>query len=97
MSLDFSIDYSRDFVFTKGILIYNNSEHPRVYEPLYRTCKKYLCVAECYHPIPVSVPLYGGFFWDSLVRQNRLAVSPRTRSMLPCAEECPQTSSFVDR
>ncbi len=54
--LDFKVDYQRDFVFTKGVLIHINPEYlPKVYELLYQTSKQYICIAEYYNPTPVEI------------------------------------------
>lgn len=57
---DFVPDYERDLVLIKGVLIHLNPDMlPTVYDLLYRTCKRYICVAEYYNPVPVSVPYRG--------------------------------------
>lgn len=58
--LDFKVDYQRDFVFTKGVLIHINSEYlPKVYELLYQTSNKYIYIAEYYNPSPVEISYRG--------------------------------------
>jgi pseudaminic acid biosynthesis-associated methylase len=58
--LDFICDYPRDFVFIKGVLIHINPEElPKVYDALYKTSKRYICLAEYYNPSPVEVPYRG--------------------------------------
>ncbi|MDA8105325.1 MAG: hypothetical protein M0Z71_08060 [Nitrospiraceae bacterium] len=58
--LDFSPDYKRDFVFTKGVLIHiDPARLPDVYDLLYRGSKRYICIAEYYNPKPVSIPYRG--------------------------------------
>ena len=58
--LDFKIDYQRDFVFTKGVLIHlNPDELDKVYTILFESSKKYICVAEYYNPSPVSISYRG--------------------------------------
>ncbi|OPX94335.1 MAG: hypothetical protein A4E53_00086 [Pelotomaculum sp. PtaB.Bin104] len=58
--LDFSPDYARDFVLIKGVLIHINPESlTRVYDVLYQTSKRYICIAEYYNPMPVEVPYRG--------------------------------------
>ena len=58
--LDFEVDYPRDFVFTKGVLIHlNPDELNKVYQKLFESSKKYICVAEYYNPSPVSIPYRG--------------------------------------
>ncbi len=59
--LDFSPDYMRDFVFTKGTLIHINPDNlSQVYDTLYKSSKCYICLAEYYNPTPVEVK-YRGF------------------------------------
>jgi pseudaminic acid biosynthesis-associated methylase len=58
--LEFEPDYERDFVFTKGVLIHINPDAlPAVYEKLYRSSRRYVCVIEYYDPNPVMVPYRG--------------------------------------
>ncbi len=58
--LEFVVDYQRDFVFTRGVLIHiNPDELDLVYSKLYETSKKYICVAEYYNPAPVSLDYRG--------------------------------------
>lgn len=58
--LDFSPDQQRDFVFTKTVLIHINPEKlAKVYDLLYQTSRRYICLVEYYNPTPVSV-LYRG-------------------------------------
>lgn len=58
--LDFAPDRPRDLVFTKGVLIHiNPDELPKVYDLLYRTSKRYICIAEYYNPTPVSITYRG--------------------------------------
>lgn len=58
--LDFTPDHLRDLVLIKGVLIHINPESlPQVYDMLYRTSKRYICLAEYYNPKPVEV-LYRG-------------------------------------
>ena len=58
--LDFKPESAKDFVFTKGVLIHiNPSELPRVYELLYQTSNRYICIAEYYSPVPVEVTYRG--------------------------------------
>lgn len=59
--LDFKVDYQRDFVFTKTVLIHLNPKLlENAYEIIYKTSKRYICVAEYYNPTPVEVN-YRGF------------------------------------
>lgn len=58
--LDFQPDSPRDLVLVKGVLIHiDPGSLPLVYERLYRSSKRYICVAEYYNPSPVEV-LYRG-------------------------------------
>lgn len=58
--LEFNPDYERDFVLIKGVLIHINPDMlPIVYDLLYRTSKRYICIAEYYNPVPVSVTYRG--------------------------------------
>ena len=58
--LEFSPDYSRDLVFTKGVLIHINPDFlPRVYDLLYKTSNRYICIIEYYNKTPVEVPYRG--------------------------------------
>ena len=58
--LDFTPDVLHDFVFIKGVLIHINPEYlPQVYERLYNSSKRYICVSEYYSPVPVEVTYRG--------------------------------------
>jgi spore coat polysaccharide biosynthesis protein SpsF len=58
--LEFKCDYPREFVFTKGVLIHMNPEVlPQVYDKLYETSRKYICIAEYYNPSPVEITYRG--------------------------------------
>jgi spore coat polysaccharide biosynthesis protein SpsF len=58
--LDFQPDKDRDLVLIKGVLIHiNQNELQKVYELLYKTSKKYICIAEYYNPSPVEVRYRG--------------------------------------
>lgn len=49
-----------DLAFTAGVLIHiNPDELQNVYEKLYKSSKKYICVAEYYNPSPVTVTYRG--------------------------------------
>lgn len=55
--LDFKSKIKFDFVCTKGVLIHINPDQlSRVYESLYHSSKKYICLIEYYNPKPVEVP-----------------------------------------
>ncbi len=58
--LDFSPDRPRDLVLIKGVLIHINPDMlRRVYDRLYRTSRRYICLVEYYNPTPVSVTYRG--------------------------------------
>lgn len=58
--LDFTPDRTWDMVLIKGVLIHINPESlKQVYELLYRSSSRYICVAEYYNPSPVEV-MYRG-------------------------------------
>ena len=58
--LDYAVDYERDFVFTKGVLIHINPDRLQdVYDLLYKTSRHYICLAEYYNPTPVKVDYRG--------------------------------------
>jgi pseudaminic acid biosynthesis-associated methylase len=58
--LDFNIDYQRDLVLIKGVLIHINPEYlQKVYELLYASSNKYICIAEYYNPTPVTISYRG--------------------------------------
>lgn len=58
--LDFNIDYKRDFVLIKGVLIHINPDClDEVYDLLYNLSHKYICIAEYYNPTPVEVNYRG--------------------------------------
>lgn len=58
--LDFQPDKEIDLVLIKGVLIHiNPDELQNVYELLYETSGKYICIAEYYNPAPVEVRYRG--------------------------------------
>lgn len=58
--LEFIMDYKRDLVLIKGVLIHiNPDELENVYQKLYDTSKKYILIAEYYNPTPVVLPYRG--------------------------------------
>jgi spore coat polysaccharide biosynthesis protein SpsF len=58
--LEFEIDYPRDFVFTKGVLIHMNPDVlQQVYDKLHATSQKYICIAEYYNPVPQQINYRG--------------------------------------
>ena len=57
---DFIPDYKRDFVLSKSILINLPPKSLQmVYEKLYESSKKYICICEYYNPTPVEVEWRG--------------------------------------
>ena len=58
--LDFMPENKHDFVFIKGVLIHiNPDELEKVYESLYDSSSRYICVAEYYNPVPVALNYRG--------------------------------------
>lgn len=58
--LEFQPDYQRDLVFTKGVLIHIDPDSlPLVYELMYQTSSRYICVGEYYNPTPMEVRYRG--------------------------------------
>lgn len=58
--LDFDVDYKRDLVLIKGVLIHiNPGELQSVYEKLYESTQKNLIICEYYNPQPVEVNYRG--------------------------------------
>lgn len=58
--LNFSPQRSWDMVLVKGVLIHINPESlSLVYDLLYRSSSRYICIAEYYNPAPVEVPYRG--------------------------------------
>jgi len=58
--LDFSPDYARDLALIKGVLIHINPDSlPQVYDLLYKSSGRYVCIAEYYNPVPVEVSYRG--------------------------------------
>lgn len=57
---DFAPDFQRDLVLIKTVLIHINPDFlSKVYELLYESSKKYICIAEYYNPTPVTVEYRG--------------------------------------
>lgn len=57
---DFKTNEKFDLVFTKGVLIHINPEKlDNVYDSLYSSSNKYICIAEYYNPSPVTVNYRG--------------------------------------
>lgn len=58
--LDYTVDFQRDLVFTKGVLIHINPEAlPKVYEKLYQASSRYILICEYHNPTPVEIPYRG--------------------------------------
>jgi spore coat polysaccharide biosynthesis protein SpsF len=58
--LEFEPDAARDLALIKGVLIHiDPASLPAVYDRLYASTNRYLCVAEYYNPSPVEVPYRG--------------------------------------
>lgn len=57
---DFSIDYPRDFVLSKGLLIHLNPDMlGKAYETIYQGANRYICLVEYYNPTPLEVSYRG--------------------------------------
>ena len=57
---DFEIDYQRDFALSKGLLIHLAPEKLKeAYEIIFKSSKKYICLAEYYNPTPVEISYRG--------------------------------------
>lgn len=58
--LEFEPDYQRDLVFSCGVLIHINPDMlNKVYQALYQSSRRYICIAEYYNPFPVEVDYRG--------------------------------------
>ena len=58
--LEFNADYQRDLVFTKGVLIHiDPNSLANVYDLMYQTSRRYICIGEYYNPTPVEVRYRG--------------------------------------
>jgi len=58
--LDFVPEEEFDFVLIKGVLIHISPDYlPKVYDLLYKTSRRYICIAEYYNPSPVEVNYRG--------------------------------------
>lgn len=58
--LDFIPDAKRDFSFIKGVLIHlNPNVLPAVYEKIYQSSSRYICIVEYYNPTPVELHYRG--------------------------------------
>ncbi|MCK5287526.1 MAG: pseudaminic acid biosynthesis-associated methylase [Candidatus Omnitrophica bacterium] len=60
LDIESKVNVCYDFVFTKGVLIHINPEELQtVYESMYKLSKKYICIAEFYNPIPMTITYRG--------------------------------------
>lgn len=58
--LEFVPDTQRELAFTKGVLIHINPDMlPKVYDLLYQSSSRYICLTEYYNPTPVGIPYRG--------------------------------------
>lgn len=58
--LDFESKEKSDFVLTKGILIHINPDDlVKVYQKIYNSSNRYICMVEYYNPFPVTVNYRG--------------------------------------
>lgn len=58
--LDFTVERQYDLSLIKGVLIHiNPDELSSVYERLYTSSSKYVCIVEYYNPSPVALPYRG--------------------------------------
>lgn len=58
--LDFKPTRQWDFALIKGVLIHINPDYlPQVYDALYASSGRYICIVEYYNPTPVTVPYRG--------------------------------------
>jgi spore coat polysaccharide biosynthesis protein SpsF len=58
--IDFVPEQQYDLAFVSGVLIHINPKMlPRVYDLLYQTARRYVCLIEYYNPSPVEVPYRG--------------------------------------
>jgi pseudaminic acid biosynthesis-associated methylase len=58
--LDFDSPREFDFVFSKGVLIHlDPAVLPNVYDKMFYTSKKYICIVEYFNPTPVSIEYRG--------------------------------------
>lgn len=59
-ALNFTIDRFRDIVITKGFLIHVNPHKlDKIYDIIYKTSSKYVCIAEYYSPKPIEIEYRG--------------------------------------
>jgi pseudaminic acid biosynthesis-associated methylase len=58
--LEFTPDYPRDLVFSKGLLIHlNPASLPLVYQRIHESSRRYIALAEYYNPEPESIRYRG--------------------------------------
>ena len=58
--LNFFPDCKYDFVFTRGVLIHMNPEKLYdVYNCIYNSSRRYICVIEYYNPVPIEINYRG--------------------------------------
>ncbi|MCX6355546.1 MAG: pseudaminic acid biosynthesis-associated methylase [Candidatus Aureabacteria bacterium] len=58
--LDYRPEETRDFAFTKGLLIHiEPAQLPAVYSVLYCSSHRYICIVEYYNPVPVECAYRG--------------------------------------
>jgi len=58
--LEFETDYKRDLCLIRGVLIHINPDMlKKVYEKLYNSSSRYICVFEYYNPAPVEIDYRG--------------------------------------
>jgi len=58
--LNFVPEQTFDLVLIKGVLIHINPDKlPQVYDILYQSSQRYICISEYYNPSPVTIPYRG--------------------------------------
>jgi pseudaminic acid biosynthesis-associated methylase len=58
--LEFTVDYKRDLVLSKGVLIHIAPEMlPQAYRAMYEGSSRYICLVEYYNPTPVEIDYRG--------------------------------------
>lgn len=69
--LEYDVNVLFDFVFTKGVLIHiNPKELQNVYQKMYDSSKRYICIAEYYNPMPITIEYRGN---DNLLYKRDFA------------------------
>ena len=67
--LEFEPPQKYDFVLTKGLLIHINPDAlPQLYNTIYNSSSKYICIVEYYNPAPVTINYRG--FNDRLFKRD---------------------------